>query len=166
MFSWLYPETVESALQFKSLISIAIQLKESISYFPRKILSLDKQTRKECCKVLLNHTISSTSLKVARVVNIKLGFTNELFYNLIMLNKWRKIQYLNLDKALAFARNQVVCLKNWKLWRASTAVKFNILCWNFAHVPVLRMSKKGCVELFFLFCVELELLIKLVSVSV
>ena len=29
-----------------------------------------------------------TNFKVARVVNIKLGFTNQLFCNLIMLIKW------------------------------------------------------------------------------
>ena len=50
----------------------------------------------------------------------------------------------NLDKALLFTRNQVFCLKNWKLWWASTTLKFNIFCWNFAHVSYLPISTKGC----------------------
>ena len=36
-----------------------------------------------------------------------------------------------------FSRNQVFCLKNWKLWRAPTTIDFNNFCWNFAHVPYL-----------------------------
>ena len=44
-------------------------------------------------------------LFVAHVVNIKLVFKD-----------W----YLNSDKAVLFPRNQVICLKNWKLWRAPT----------------------------------------------
>ena len=67
-----------------------------------------------------------------------------------MLIKWSKIQYLDLDKTCAFPRNQVTCLKNWKFWRALTTMEFNIFCWNFAHVSVLRMSKKGCVGFFFI----------------
>ena len=55
-----------------------------------------------------------------------------------------KIRYLNLDKALAFPRNQVICLNNW------TTIKFNIFCWNFAHVFVLRISTKWCVRIFFI----------------
>ena len=43
-----------------------------------------------------------------------------------MLIKWCKIQYLNLDKTFVFRRNQVICQKNWKLWRAPTTVQFNI----------------------------------------
>ena len=61
-----------------------------------------------------------------------------------MLIKWWKIQYLNLDKVLVFPRKQVICLKNWKLWRAPNTVEFNIFCWNFAHDFVLPMSTKGC----------------------
>ena len=66
----------------------------------------------------------------------------------------------NLDKALLFSRNQVFCLKNWKLWRAPTTINFNNFCWNFAHVPYLPISTEGCVE-FFLFCLELELFVKI-----
>ena len=64
--------------------------------------------------------------KVARVAYIKLGFTGKLFYNLIILIKQCKIQWLNLDKALLFPRNQAICMKNWKLWRAPTTIEFNI----------------------------------------
>ena len=52
-----------------------------------------------------------------------------------------------------------------KLWRARTTIKFNIFCWNFAHVFYLIMSTKGCSG-FFLFCLDLELLIKMLKTSV
>ena len=67
------------------------------------------------------------TFKVARVVNLKFAFTEWLFYNLIKVMKLHKILYLDLDKALLFSRNQVICLKNWKLWRVPTTVKFNNL---------------------------------------
>ena len=54
----------------------------------------------------------------------------------------------NLDKALLFLRNQVFCLKIWKLWQAPTTLQFNIFCWNFAHVFYLPMSTKECVDFF------------------
>ena len=57
------------------------------------------------------------------------------------------------------------CLKNLKLWRAPTTVEIIIFGWNFAQVSVLRMSTKACMG-FFKFCLDLELLIKLISVSV
>ena len=82
-------------------------------------------------------------LKVARVVKWKLFFMEQCFDNLVAIIKLYKIRYLNLDKALLFPRNQAICLKNWKLWRAPTATKFNIFCWNFAHVSYLTMSTKG-----------------------
>ena len=93
----------------------------------------------------------SNSFKVARMVNLKLTFTEWFFYNLIILIKLYKIWYLNLDKAILFPRNQVICLKNWKLWRAPTTIKFDIFCWNFAHVFYLTMSTKGCSIFFILF---------------
>ena len=65
-----------------------------------------------------------------------------------MLIKWCKIQYLNLGKALWFPRNQVICLKNWKLWWAPTTVQFNIFCWNFTYVSVLPVYAKACVGFF------------------
>ena len=88
-------------------------------------------------------------VKLACVVNIKLGFMNQLFRNLIMLIKWCKIQYWNLDKALAFPRNQIICLKKWKPWQTPTAIKFNIFGWIYCFI--LWMSIKRYVG-FFLFC--------------
>ena len=52
---------------------------------------------------------------------------------------------------LLLSRNEVFCLKNWKLRRAPTALEFNIFCWNFAHVFYLVMPTKVCVGFFFLF---------------
>ena len=78
------------------------------------------------------------------MVSINLGFTDQLFCNLIILIKWCKLKYLNLDKVFLFPRNQVICPKNGKLWRAPSIIKFNIFCWNFAHVSVLPMFTKGC----------------------
>ena len=84
------------------------------------------------------------SIKVARVVNLKLFLTERSFYTSIILITLCKIRYLNLDKSLLFPKGQVICLKNWKLWRTRTTLKFNIFCWNFAHVSYLTMSTKGC----------------------
>ena len=72
-----------------------------------------------------------------------------------MLIKWCKVQYLNLNKAFSFSRNQVICLINWKFWQALTAIEFNIFCWNFAHVFVLPVFTKGCLGLL-LFCLGHE----------
>ena len=103
--------------------------------------------------------IGSCKFKVARVVK-KIGFYGVIFYNLVIPMKLYKIRYLNLDKALLFPRNQAICLKNWKLWRAPTTTKFNIFWWNIVHVSHLIMSTKGCSG-FFKFCLDLELLIKI-----
>ena len=51
--------------------------------------------------------------------------------------------YKNLDKALLFLRNEVFCLKIWKLWWAPATLRFIIFCWNFAHVFYLPMSSVG-----------------------
>ena len=72
-------------------------------------------------------------LKVAHEVNLKLAFMEWFFFKLVILIMLCKIRYLNLDKALSSA----ICLKNWKLWRASTTTKFHIFCWSFAHVSYL-----------------------------
>ena len=45
------------------------------------------------------------------------------------------------------------------------SVEFNIFCWNFVHVSVLRKSTKGCVG-FFMFYLDSELSINLVFVCV
>ena len=50
-------------------------------------------------------------------------------------------------------------LKHWKLWRAPTTIEFNNFCWNFAHVPYLPISKRGCG--IFLFGLQLELFAKI-----
>ena len=54
---------------------------------------------------------------------IRISFYGLISYQLIILMKLCKIRYLNLDKALLFPKNQVICLKNWKLRRAPTTKK-------------------------------------------
>ena len=54
-----------------------------------------------------------------------------------------KIRYLNENKALLFPRNQVIRLKNSKLWQAPTTTELNIFCWNFAGVSSKTKSTKG-----------------------
>ena len=99
---------------------------------------------------------------MARVVNIQLGFMDWIFFsNLVVLNRQCKIPYKYLDKALLLSRNQVFCLENRKLWRASTTIDINNFCWHFAHVSYLPMYTKGRSGFFFLFCLELELFAKI-----
>ena len=50
-----------------------------------------------------------------------------------------------------FPRNQILCLKIWKLWRAPTTLQLNIFCWHFAHIFYLPISTKWCVGLFRIF---------------
>ena len=74
------------------------------------------------------------------VFNIKLGFMDWFYYNLIIIIiiiKKYKISYKNSDKALLFWRNQVFCPKNWKPWRVWTTAKLIIFCWKFARVSNL-----------------------------
>ena len=111
-------------------------------------------------KYYLEQSITLRFFKVARVVKLKLVFMEWIFYNFVILIWFCKIQYLHSNKALLFPRNQAIYLKNWKLWRAPSTTKCNVSCWNFAHVFYLTMSTKGCSE-FFLFCLDLELLIKM-----
>ena len=73
----------------------------------------------------------------------------KFLYDLVILIKYCKIPYKSVDKALLFSRNEVFCLKNWKLWRAPTTLDFNNFCWNFAHVPYLPISTKGFAECFY-----------------
>ena len=61
-----------------------------------------------------------------------------------------KICYVSLDKALLFPKNQAMCLKNWKLWRAPTTTEFYIFYWNFAHVSYLTVSTNACSGFFFI----------------
>ena len=74
------------------------------------------------------------------------------------------IKGLNLGKALLFPRNQTIYLKNWNLWWAPTTTEFNIFCWSFTRVSYLPVYIKACSG-FFLFCLDLELLINLIAVN-
>ena len=51
-----------------------------------------------------------------------------------------------LCQTTIISKEPVFCLKNWKLWRAPTTIEYNILCWSFAHVFYLIMSKKKVFE--------------------
>ena len=130
---------------------------------PGKIPKLKVGNTRQCIKIILDlcvnlvkYTSVNTaqkmkfSIKVARVVNLKLAFTEWSFYDLIILIKLYKIRYLNLDKALLFPRNQIFCLKNWKLWRASTTIKFNIFCWKFCTRFLLNNAYKKVFRIFFI----------------
>ena len=81
-------------------------------------------------------------LKVACVVKIIFFFVGWFYYNLVILIRYCKIPYKNLDKPGIFSGI-------WKLWRAPTTLRFNIFCWNFIHVFYLPMSTKGCVKFFY-----------------
>ena len=76
------------------------------------------------------------TFKVACVVNLKLAFA-EWFGNTnqVMQNPKAKFRQSSI-----ISEKQVICLKNWKLWRASTTIKFNTFCWNFAQVSYWTMS--------------------------
>ena len=50
--------------------------------------------------------------------------------------------------------------ENEKLWQVPTTTEFNKFFWNFAHVFYLLMSTKRYLG-FVLFCLDLELLIKM-----
>ena len=69
---------------------------------------------------------------------------------------------LKLRQTSIISKQPDFCMRSWNLWQASTEIKFNIFCWNFAHVFYLIMSGKGCLG-FFLFYLDLELLIKRVK---
>ena len=60
----------------------------------------------------ISETCIETKIKVARVVNSKLVFTDKFFYNLVVLIKSCKIGYLILGRPLLFPRNQFFCVKN------------------------------------------------------
>ena len=71
------------------------------------------------------------------------------FENLMLVD-----QIISISKKPSFLSE-----KFKKLWRAPTTIGFNIFCCNFAHVFYLVIFTKGFAG-FFLFCVDLELLIK------
>ena len=95
-----------------------------------------------CSEILSYSSAIFSRLRATRAVNSKLAFTQSFFYSLIILIKLCKIRYLKLDKALIFPRNQVICLKNWKIWRAPTTIKFNIF---FAEI-LLTFPTKQCLQ--------------------
>ena len=99
-------------------------------------------------------------IKVACLLNIKLGFMDWLLYYFIILIKQCKIPYRTLGKALLFSRNKVFCLKNWKLWRVPTTLEFNIFVEILNTFPTYQCLQKG-VRDFFLFCLDLELFAKI-----
>ena len=53
--------------------------------------------------------LRSSVVKVARVVNVKLGFMDWFFYNLLTLINWCKFLYKSSEKSLLLSRNQVSC---------------------------------------------------------
>ena len=75
-----------------------------------------------------NYQLLNVFFLVACVVNyFKIDFSRtDFFYNFVILIKFCKIRYLILEKHPLFTRNQVICIKIWKLWWAPTTVEFNI----------------------------------------
>ena len=76
----------------------------------------------------------------------------------MILIKGCKIQYLNLDKANLFPRNQVISLKNGNLWRAVTTIEFNTFLLKFCTRFGLTNAYNRVFGTF-LFCLDLKLLI-------
>ena len=100
------------------------------------------------CSAALTNMVNNFFVKVARVCHSKLGFTNWFFYNLILLIELCKIQLLNWEKVLLFPRNQVICLKNWKLWQAPTTIEWYFLL-KFCTLFLFNNVYKGVFEIFF-----------------
>ena len=90
------------------------------------------------------------NFKVACVVKTELFFMEWFYYNLVMLIKWCKIPYKNLGKVLSFSRNQVFCLKIWKLWRAPTTIQFNIFFAETSQTFPIYQCLQKCVRDFFI----------------
>ena len=90
----------------------------------------------------------------------KYFFMEWFCYYLIILFKWCKIPHKTLDKTLLFSRNQLYCLKIWRLWRVSTTLQVEVFCWNLVQVSYLPMSTKRRAG-FFWFCLNLELFAKI-----
>ena len=94
------------------------------------------------------------------MVSLKLAFTGWFFYNRVTLITLYKIWYLNLDKAVLFPRNQVICLKNWNLWQGPTTIKFNFFFLKFCTDFLLSNVYKRVFRIF-LFCLDLKSLIEI-----
>ena len=67
---------------------------------------------------------------------------------------------LKLRQGSIISKESDFLYEKLKLWLAPSTKEFNIVFWNFAHVFYLPMSKKGCSG-FFLFCLDLEFLIRM-----
>ena len=87
------------------------------------------------------------SLGGSRSFNIKLAFT-VFFSNLMILIDQYKIRFLNLDQTLLFLRSQVICLKNWKLWRAVTTSEFIFLS-KLCTFPTLQCVQKDVPDILY-----------------
>ena len=92
-----------------------------------------------------------TVVKVARVVHIKLRFMDWFSYYFTVLIKQCKIPYKILNKALLFSKNQVFCLKNWKLWRAPTTLEFIFFVEILHTFPTYQCLQKSVRDFFILF---------------
>ena len=64
-------------------------------------------------KIIEQNKLQITLLKLARVFNLKLAFTERDFHNLVILIKLCKIRYLNLDKAYRETRLFVWKIENF-----------------------------------------------------
>ena len=96
-------------IKLKQRNTLRLNFFKSIPFdHPRYHPKILKKNQK-CAKVNFNRIM--WLIKVARVVNLKLAFTERFFYNLIILIKLCKTPYLHLDNALLFPRNQLNCLK-------------------------------------------------------
>ena len=92
------------------------------------------------------------------MVKLELASMDWFFYNLVILIKLYKNWILKFRQS---SEKPGYLPKNWKLWRAQTTTKFNIFCWNFAHVSHLKMSTKGCLR-FSLLCLDLVYIVYIV----
>ena len=78
-------------------------------------------------------------------------------HNLVILIKICKILYLNWGKRLLFSDFLSEKIENFDELQLP---EFIVICWNFAHVFYLTMSKKACSGIFKI-CLDLLLLIKM-----
>ena len=75
----------------------------------------------------------SSLIAIKHDFDIKLGFINWVVYNLIILYNIILYNIILLiifciqkfRKSSMFSRNCEICLENWKLWQALTAVELN-----------------------------------------
>ena len=99
------------------------------------------------------------ALKVARMVNSKLTFT-DWFFKFDNTNQVTQMPIPKLRQTSVISEKSGYFSEKSKFRRAPTTIKLNIFCLNFACVSCLTMSTKGCSG-FHKFCLDLELLIKM-----